>query len=87
MNNTISNKQMPPVAKKAKPASLDRKKARAGWWFVLPFVIGLILIYLPILINSIWYSFNLISMPIATNSDSTSRNGPCRAHPNPHTYP
>lgn len=63
MNNTISNKQMPPVAKKAKPASLDRKKARAGWWFVLPFVIGLILIYLPILINSIWYSFNLISMP------------------------
>ncbi len=61
MNNTVSNKQL--TAKKAKPASLDRKKARAGWWFVLPFVIGLVLIYLPILFNSIWYSFNLISMP------------------------
>ena len=63
MNNTISNQQMPSASKKAKPASLDRKKARAGWWFVLPFVIGLALVYLPILVNSIWYSFNLISMP------------------------
>jgi len=66
MNNTaIQQPKAPkaPVAKKAKPASLDKKKARAGWWFVLPFVIGLIFIYLPILVNSIWYSFNLISMP------------------------
>ncbi len=63
MNNTISKQQMPRAPKKAKPASLDRKKARAGWWFVLPFVIGLVLVYLPILFNSIWYSFNLISMP------------------------
>ena len=63
MNNTISKQQMPSASKKAKPASLDRKKARAGWWFVLPFVIGLALVYLPILVNSIWYSFNLISMP------------------------
>ena len=62
MNNTINKKSAPSV-KKAKPASLDRKKARAGWWFVLPFVAGLVLIYLPILFNSIWYSFNLISMP------------------------
>ncbi len=46
--------------KKKKPASLDRKKARAGWWFVLPFVLGLIIIYFPILVTSIWYSFNLI---------------------------
>ena len=61
MNNTATNKA--PSAKKAKPASLDRKKARAGWWFVLPFAIGLVFIYLPILFNSIWYSFNLISMP------------------------
>ena len=63
MNNTISKQQMPSASKKAKPASLDRKKARAGWWFVLPFVIGLALVYLPILVNSIWYSFNIISMP------------------------
>ncbi len=37
--------------------SLEKKKARAGWIFVLPFVLGLVLIYLPVVIDSIWYSF------------------------------
>ena len=40
-------------AKKKKIASLDRRKARSGWIFVLPFVIGFVLIYLPIVIDSI----------------------------------
>ena len=44
--------------KKRKNASLDKKKARAGWIFVLPFVIGFVLIYLPIVYDSIWYSFH-----------------------------
>ena len=57
MNNTAVN-----TVKKKKPASLDAKKARAGWWFVLPFVIGLIIIYLPMLVDSIWYSFNLFKI-------------------------
>ncbi len=48
--------------KKRKVASLDRRKARAGWVFVLPFVIGFIVIYLPIVIESIRYSFNTIEM-------------------------
>jgi len=43
--------------KKKKIASLDRRKARAGWLFVLPFVIGLVFIYLPILWESISFSF------------------------------
>ncbi|MBR3996256.1 MAG: sugar ABC transporter permease [Clostridia bacterium] len=59
MNKTI-NKYSAPSVKKAKPASLDAKKARAGWWFVLPFVVGLVLIYLPILFNSIRYTFSII---------------------------
>ena len=43
-----------PVKKKKKKAvSLDRKKAKAGWLFVLPFVIGLVLIYLPIVFESL----------------------------------
>ena len=46
--------------KRRKAASLDRKKARAGWLFVLPFIIGLILIYFPIVIDSLNYSFNEI---------------------------
>ncbi len=60
MNNTALNTKAP--AKKKKPASLDAKKARAGWWFVLPFVIGLLIIYLPMLADSIWYSFNLFKI-------------------------
>ena len=41
-------------------ASLDARKARAGYVFVLPFILGIFLIYLPILIDSIWFSFNKI---------------------------
>ncbi|MBQ9779685.1 MAG: sugar ABC transporter permease [Clostridia bacterium] len=47
-----------PKAKKRKVASLDRKKARAGWVFVLPFAIGFLFVYLPIIWNSIYMSFN-----------------------------
>ena len=46
-----------PAKKKKKIPSLDRKKSRAGWLFVLPFLIGLVFIYLPILWESISYSF------------------------------
>ena len=43
-------------AKKKKIASLDKRKSRAGWLFVLPFLIGLVFIYLPILWESLSYS-------------------------------
>ncbi len=43
--------------KRRKIVSLDKKKARTGWLFVLPFVIGFFIIYLPIIIDSITYSF------------------------------
>ena len=39
-------------------SSLDARKARAGYVFVLPFLLGLVLIYFPILIDSFWFSFN-----------------------------
>ena len=51
--------------KKRKIASLDRRKARGGWLFVLPFVIGFILVYMPIVIDSIKYSFYEIKMGAA----------------------
>ncbi len=44
-------------AKRRKIASLDRRKARAGWIFVLPFLIGFVLIYLPMLFDSISSTF------------------------------
>lgn len=46
--------------KKRSKASLDRRKARAGYIFVLPFIIGLIAMYLPIVYDSILYSFTNI---------------------------
>ena len=39
--------------KKKKTASLDKRKARAGWLFVLPFIIGFALIYIPVLFESL----------------------------------
>ncbi len=46
--------------KRKRAASLDARKARAGWVFVLPFVIGFLIIYLPIIIDSIKYSFHTV---------------------------
>ena len=50
------------VKKRRKAKSLDRKKARSGWLFVLPFILGLLLIYLPVVYDSIKYSFNEIKI-------------------------
>ena len=44
--------------KRKKIASLDRRKARAGWFFILPFLIGFVLIYLPMIYESIVLSFS-----------------------------
>ncbi len=44
--------------KKKRSASLDVRKARAGWWFVMPFIVGFIILYLPIIFDSIKYSFH-----------------------------
>ena len=52
MTSTVDTK-----IKKKKGVSLERHKARAGWMFVLPFIIGFVLIYLPIVFDSIKSSF------------------------------
>ena len=54
--NQVASKA-PAKTKKKKIASLDKRKAQAGWLFVLPFIIGLVLIYFPIIWESISYSF------------------------------
>ena len=47
-----------PVAKKRRRGlSLTTKKALSGWLFVLPFVIGILFIYAPIIFDSIKYTF------------------------------
>ena len=60
MTNQVKMAPAKPAAKpvkKKKIASLDRRKARAGFLFALPFVLGFLLIYIPILFESIKYSF------------------------------
>ena len=49
-------------AKKKRPAALDKRKARGGWLVVLPFAAGFLLIYLPIILDSICYSFFQINI-------------------------
>lgn len=49
-------------------ASLDARKARSGYMFVAPFILGVLLIYLPILIDSIWFSFSHVEI---NSTDST----------------
>ena len=48
-----------PKKKRKKIASLDRRKARAGWIFVLPFVLGFVLVYLPMIYDSFTLTFQL----------------------------
>ena len=66
--NQATNLQMTntPVKTKAprrkKIASLDARKARSGWFFILPFILGILLIYIPVIIDSLWFSFNQINI-------------------------
>ena len=48
--------------KKTMKLSLTQRKALSGWLLVLPFVIGLIFIYGPILIDSLRYIFSTVSV-------------------------
>ena len=67
MNNTKAVGSIASSSKKksTRPASLDKRKARAGWFFVLPFIVGFVLIYLPIIFDSIKFSFHEID-PVRT---------------------
>ncbi len=49
------------LSKVIRPASLDKRKARSGWMFVLPFVIGMIFLYFPVILDSLWFSFATIT--------------------------
>ena len=46
------------LKRKKKGLSLTTKKALSGWIFVLPFLIGIIFIYAPIIVDSITFSFS-----------------------------
>ena len=48
--------------KKKKPRSLEKARSKAGWFFIMPFLATFIAVYIPIIIDSIKYSFNRIEM-------------------------
>lgn len=62
MNNTAAKASGAAAKPKKRKAALDSKKARAGWMFVLPFVIGMVVIYLPIIFDSIKFSFHQMNI-------------------------
>lgn len=62
LNQTVSVPQNKAPKKKKRISSLDKKKARAGWFFILPFLIGFVAVYLPIIFDSIKYSFSRIKI-------------------------
>ncbi len=59
MTNDVKVKSVK-APKRKKIASLDRRKSRAGWFFILPFIIGFVLIYLPMIYESIVLSFHKV---------------------------
>ena len=61
LNNTVSEQKVK-APKKRRAASLDKRKARSGYFFVLPFLIGFIAIYLPMIWDSIVYSFSRVTI-------------------------
>lgn len=42
--------------------SCERRKQRSYWVFLIPFLIGFVVIFAGIYINSIWYSFNKVEL-------------------------
>ena len=64
MTNEIKLETKAKAPKRRKIASLDKRKARVGWIFILPFLIGFVLIYLPIVRDSIWLAFNEMTMTV-----------------------
>ena len=54
--NPTANQAKTPKRRKA--ASLDKRKAKAGWWFIMPFLAVFVIVYLPMVIDSIRFSFS-----------------------------
>lgn len=58
MNNANAASQNPKPKKRKRSGSLDVQKSKMGWLFIAPFLIGFFLIYLPIIVESIKFSFS-----------------------------
>ena len=48
--------------KKRKHGGLLRRQQRNGWLFVLPWIVGFVIFFLKPLVQSLWFSFNDVTM-------------------------
>lgn len=62
MNKNATLGAATPKKKRKKIASLDKRKARAGWFFILPFLATFVIVYLPIIIDSLKFSFSKLTI-------------------------
>ena len=62
MNAQALKKEKVAPVKKKKSKSLEKSKAKSGWFFILPFALTFIAVYIPIIYDSIKFSFNHIQM-------------------------
>lgn len=62
MTNTKELAATKKAAPKRKGKSLTKSKARSGWVFISPFLIGFVLVYLPMVVESIQFSFGKINI-------------------------
>ncbi len=60
VKSTVLPAEPKAAPKKRKGKSLEKQKAKMGWLFVAPFLIGFVLIYLPLIFDSIKFSFSEI---------------------------
>ena len=58
MNNANAKVKEPKAPKTKKSVSLEKQKSTMGWLFVSPFLIGFVIFYLPMIFDSIRYSFS-----------------------------
>ncbi len=69
-NKRITVADLTSPAKRRKSKSLEKNRARMGYIFVLPFIIGFLIIYLPMIIESLRISFSYIdatTQPVTYN--------------------
>ena len=62
MANVNTATASPKVKKQRVPMSLERKTRVAGYYFLLPWIIGVISFFIIPFVSSIWYSFSRISL-------------------------
>ena len=78
MQDVLEKTKLPAFASKVKSAfaklpkhkskaTLAERKARKGWFFVLPFLIGLIVLYVPVVVDSVAFSMTTFMQKMGTD--------------------